>query len=121
MPVETTDSSALVSCDELGGYDWSDQAEEGPNYALMAYSTSCFDSEVSTDFNCSKEFISEPAVETLNVKTSEDVPKVVKNDNSASIIKDWKSDDKDKSVLQPKIEKKTVKPSFANVEFVKPK
>nr|GEW71605.1 reverse transcriptase domain-containing protein [Tanacetum cinerariifolium] len=42
---------SLVSCDGLGGYDWSDQDEEGPtNYALMAYSTSSAlssDSEVS--------------------------------------------------------------------------
>nr|GFA98355.1 hypothetical protein [Tanacetum cinerariifolium] len=32
--VETPTSTALVSCDGLGGYDWRDQAEEGPNYAL---------------------------------------------------------------------------------------
>ncbi|GJR33283.1 ribonuclease H-like domain-containing protein [Tanacetum coccineum] len=37
--VETSTSTALVSCDGLGGYDWSDQAEEGPNYVLMAYSS----------------------------------------------------------------------------------
>ncbi|GJT34057.1 ribonuclease H-like domain-containing protein [Tanacetum coccineum] len=37
--VETSTSTALVSCDGLGGYYWSDQAEEGPNYALMAYSS----------------------------------------------------------------------------------
>ncbi|GKG47832.1 hypothetical protein Tco_0507317, partial [Tanacetum coccineum] len=39
MPVETTTSNALVSqCDGFG-YDWSDQAEEGPiDFALMAYS-----------------------------------------------------------------------------------
>ncbi|GKG44845.1 hypothetical protein Tco_0486283 [Tanacetum coccineum] len=36
VPVETSTSTALVSCDGLGRYDWSDQAEEGPNYALMA-------------------------------------------------------------------------------------
>ncbi|GJU87820.1 retrovirus-related pol polyprotein from transposon TNT 1-94 [Tanacetum coccineum] len=30
----------------------SDQAEEGPNYALMAYSSSSSDSEVSNDSNC---------------------------------------------------------------------
>nr|GEU47535.1 retrovirus-related Pol polyprotein from transposon TNT 1-94 [Tanacetum cinerariifolium] len=54
VPVETTNFSALVSCDRLGGYDCSDQAEEGPNYALMAYSTSSSDSEVSTDSNFSK-------------------------------------------------------------------
>ncbi|GJU16661.1 proline-rich receptor-like protein kinase PERK9 [Tanacetum coccineum] len=52
--VETSTSTALVSCDGLGGYDWSDQAEEGPNYALMAYSSSSSDSEVSNDSNCSK-------------------------------------------------------------------
>ncbi|GJS02138.1 ribonuclease H-like domain-containing protein [Tanacetum coccineum] len=52
--VETSTSTTLVSCDGLGGYDWSDQAEEGPNYALMAYSSSISDSEVSNDSNCSK-------------------------------------------------------------------
>ncbi|GJY90223.1 reverse transcriptase domain-containing protein, partial [Tanacetum coccineum] len=36
VPVETSTSTALVLCDGLGGYDWSDQAEEGPNYALRA-------------------------------------------------------------------------------------
>ncbi|GJX95381.1 ribonuclease H-like domain-containing protein [Tanacetum coccineum] len=46
VPVEKTTSIALVSCDGVGGYDWSDQAEEGPNYALMAYSSSSSDSEV---------------------------------------------------------------------------
>ncbi|GJR15381.1 ribonuclease H-like domain-containing protein [Tanacetum coccineum] len=47
-------STALVSCDGLGGYDWSDQAEEGPNYALMAFSSSSPNSEVSNDSICSK-------------------------------------------------------------------
>ncbi|GJR54831.1 ribonuclease H-like domain-containing protein [Tanacetum coccineum] len=37
VPMEISTSTALVSCDGLGGYDWSDQAEEGPNYALMAF------------------------------------------------------------------------------------
>ncbi|GJR63806.1 RNA-directed DNA polymerase [Tanacetum coccineum] len=54
VPVETSTSIALVSCDGLGGYDWSDQAEEGPNYALMVYSSSSSDSEVSNDSNWSK-------------------------------------------------------------------
>nr|GEV03938.1 ribonuclease H-like domain-containing protein [Tanacetum cinerariifolium] len=41
VPVETPASSTLVSCDGLGGYDWSEQAEDGPtNFALMAHSTS---------------------------------------------------------------------------------
>nr|GEZ24288.1 hypothetical protein [Tanacetum cinerariifolium] len=40
VPVETSTSIAFVSCDGLGGYDWSDQAEKEPNYALMAFSSS---------------------------------------------------------------------------------
>ncbi|GJZ46946.1 ribonuclease H-like domain-containing protein [Tanacetum coccineum] len=57
VPVEATTSNALVSqCDGFG-YDWSDQAEEGPtNFALMAYSStsssSSTNSEVSNDSNC---------------------------------------------------------------------
>ncbi|GJY07588.1 ribonuclease H-like domain-containing protein [Tanacetum coccineum] len=56
VPVETTNSNALVSqCDGFG-YDWSDQAEEGPNnFALMAYSStgsSSSKSEVSSDLDC---------------------------------------------------------------------
>ncbi|GJV07530.1 ribonuclease H-like domain-containing protein [Tanacetum coccineum] len=46
VPVETTTSNALISCDGLGDYDWSDQAEEGPtNFALMAYSSTSSNSE----------------------------------------------------------------------------
>ncbi|GJR98080.1 ribonuclease H-like domain-containing protein [Tanacetum coccineum] len=63
IPVETSTSTALVSCDGLGGYDWSDQAEEGPNYALMAYSSSSSDSEVSNNSNCSKSCLK--TIETL--------------------------------------------------------
>ncbi|GJV98965.1 ribonuclease H-like domain-containing protein, partial [Tanacetum coccineum] len=51
--VETSTSTALVSCDGLGEYDWSDQAEEGPtNYALMSYSSLSSDSEIVD--NCKK-------------------------------------------------------------------
>nr|GEW77686.1 ribonuclease H-like domain-containing protein [Tanacetum cinerariifolium] len=45
MPVETPALTTLVSCDGLGGYDWSDQDEEGPNYALMAYTSTSSDSK----------------------------------------------------------------------------
>ncbi|GJW08001.1 putative ribonuclease H-like domain-containing protein [Tanacetum coccineum] len=57
VTVETTEKKALVAQDGLG-YDWSDQAKEGPtNVTLMAYTSSgsssfsSSDSEVST---CSK-------------------------------------------------------------------
>ncbi|GJX51704.1 hypothetical protein Tco_0278549 [Tanacetum coccineum] len=58
VSIEETTSKALVSLYDGFGYDWSDQAEEGPtNFALMAYtssgssSSSILDSEIST---CSK-------------------------------------------------------------------
>nr|GEW40463.1 ribonuclease H-like domain-containing protein [Tanacetum cinerariifolium] len=52
VPVETSTSTALVSCDGLSRYDWSDQAEKGPNYALMAFSSLSFNSEIVD--NCKK-------------------------------------------------------------------
>nr|GEX66746.1 retrovirus-related Pol polyprotein from transposon TNT 1-94 [Tanacetum cinerariifolium] len=55
VPVETTNSSALVSCDGLRGLF----VPPKPDLSYIGL----------------KEFTSEPAVETLNAKTSEDVPK----------------------------------------------
>ncbi|GJY71345.1 ribonuclease H-like domain-containing protein [Tanacetum coccineum] len=74
------------------------------------------------------EFVaSEPVVETSEVKTSEvetsetkpseEKPKSV----SEPLIEDCVSDSEDEVESKPKIEKKTVKTSFAKIEFVKPK
>ncbi|GJU41034.1 ribonuclease H-like domain-containing protein [Tanacetum coccineum] len=215
MPVETTTSNALVSCDGFG-YDWSDQAEEGPtNFALMAYSFTSSNSEVSTDSNCSssclenvkvlkeqneqllkdlrtsklnaisyktglesvearlpvykknesvyednikivdkfkiglgygavpppytgnfmppkpnlsfsglEEFVNEPIVGKPTVKkpdASEAKPKAVRKNNGAPIIEDWVSDNEEYDVPPAKIEKKTFKPSFVKIDFVKAK
>ncbi|GJU07429.1 ribonuclease H-like domain-containing protein [Tanacetum coccineum] len=50
VPVEATTSNALVSqCDGFG-YDWSDQAKEGPtNFALMAYSSTSSTSSINSE------------------------------------------------------------------------
>ncbi|GJR29689.1 ribonuclease H-like domain-containing protein [Tanacetum coccineum] len=139
---------SLVSCDGLGGYDLSDQAEEGPNYALMAYSSSSFDSEIVD--NCKKslgyekyntvpppytgnfmpptpdlsftgldEFVYKHVVE--NIKSDKEVSKVVRKSDDSPIIEDWVSDSDEENVSQTKTEKKTVKPSIAKIEFIKPK
>ncbi|GJX75809.1 ribonuclease H-like domain-containing protein [Tanacetum coccineum] len=52
VPIEETTSNALVSqCDGFG-YDWSDQAKEGPtNFALMAYTSSSSSSSVTLTVN----------------------------------------------------------------------
>ncbi|GJU15664.1 retrovirus-related pol polyprotein from transposon TNT 1-94 [Tanacetum coccineum] len=57
VELEISTSTALVSYDGLGGYDWSDQAEEGPNYAFMAFSSSNPDSKVSNDSFCLKSYL----------------------------------------------------------------
>ncbi|GJY04987.1 hypothetical protein Tco_0370927 [Tanacetum coccineum] len=50
----TVNGNETIGFDKSVGYDWSDQAEEGPNYALMAFSSSSPNSEVSNDSICSK-------------------------------------------------------------------
>ncbi|GJU32826.1 ribonuclease H-like domain-containing protein [Tanacetum coccineum] len=191
VPVETTTSNALVSCNGFG-YDWSDQVEEGPtNFALMAYSSTSSNSEVSTNSNCSSSYLEnvkilkeqnkrllkdlrtsklnaiaykiglesvearllvykknksvyEEDIKIVNkCKTSleynavpppyignfmplkpnlsfsgleEFVIPVVDNSEAKAM-----SDSEEEDVPQAKIENKTVKPSFAKTEFVKPK
>ncbi|GJR56603.1 ribonuclease H-like domain-containing protein [Tanacetum coccineum] len=206
VPVETTTSNALISCDGLGDYDWSDQAEEGPtNFALMAYTSTSSNSELNaiayktglesvearllvykknesvyeedikvlkrkihlrevaitelrrklelaqkqkdeiqlivenfenSSKNLSKlidcqivdklKIDSEPTdkkseVETIEANASAKKTKVVRKNNGAPIIEEWVSDSEDEPELNPKIEKKFVKPSFAKIEFVKSK
>nr|GEU43279.1 ribonuclease H-like domain-containing protein [Tanacetum cinerariifolium] len=141
---------ALVSCDGLGGYDWSNQAEEGPNYALMALSSSSSNSEIFD--NCKKglgyenynavlppyienfmppipdlsftglhEFVNKLVVENCKAKSSKEETKVVRKNDDALIIKEWVLDNEEEDVSQPIVKKKTVRPSIAKIEFVKPK
>nr|GEZ40124.1 ribonuclease H-like domain-containing protein [Tanacetum cinerariifolium] len=79
------------------------QKNIGKKLNLNENETVSFDKTKMECFNCHRRATLqenvkhqvEPAVKTLNAKTSEDVPKVVKNDNGARIIKDWKSYDED--------------------------
>nr|GEW41233.1 hypothetical protein [Tanacetum cinerariifolium] len=114
--VETTNSSALVSCDGLGGYDWSNQAEDDPtNFSLMAYSTSSSDSEeFVNEFIVSEPTVKKHVVETSEAKDSVDKQKNVTKNNGPTIIEDWISDSEDEAKSRPKIEKKTV-----NLVFLK--
>ncbi|GKA50524.1 ribonuclease H-like domain-containing protein [Tanacetum coccineum] len=69
----------------------------------------------------SKPTIKKPEVETSEAKANLDKPKVVRKNDGAPIIEEWVSDSEDEEEPKPKIEKKTVKPSFAKIEFVKSK
>ncbi|GJV02459.1 ribonuclease H-like domain-containing protein [Tanacetum coccineum] len=62
-----------------------------------------------------------PVVKTSEAKTSADKPKEVRKNNGAPFIEDWVSDSKEEDVSQAKIQKKTIKPSFAKIAFVKSK
>nr|GEW60829.1 hypothetical protein [Tanacetum cinerariifolium] len=147
VPVETSTSIDLVSCDGLGGYDWSDQEEKGSNYALMAFLSSSFNLEVSNDSTCYEnynavppsytgnfmpptpdlsftgldEFVNKPVVKNCKAKSSEEETKVVRKNDDTPIIKEWVSDNEEEDVSQPKIKKKILRPSISKIEFVKSK
>ncbi|GKC39109.1 ribonuclease H-like domain-containing protein [Tanacetum coccineum] len=77
-------------------------------------------------FTSLEEFTSEPVVikpvvENSEAKASEAKAKAVRKSNGALIIEDWVSGSEEEDVPHAKIEKKSVKPSFAKIEFVKPK
>ncbi|GJX17879.1 hypothetical protein Tco_0218711 [Tanacetum coccineum] len=65
------------------------------------------------------EFVNKLVIE--NIKSDEEVSKVVRKSDDSLIIEDWVSDSKEENVSQTKTEKKIVKPSIAKIEFVKPK
>ncbi|GKD73745.1 ribonuclease H-like domain-containing protein, partial [Tanacetum coccineum] len=65
--------------------------------------------------------VKKPVVETSEAKGSADKPKVVMKNFGRPLIEDWISDSEDEVVSKHKIEKKTVNPSFAKIEFVKSK
>nr|GEY48486.1 hypothetical protein [Tanacetum cinerariifolium] len=77
VPMETSAPIALVSCDGLGGFYWSDQAEKGPNYALMAYLSSRNFMPPTPDLSYTglDEFVSKPEVENYKAKSSEEESK----------------------------------------------
>ncbi|GJX75993.1 ribonuclease H-like domain-containing protein [Tanacetum coccineum] len=59
VPIKETTPNALVSqCNDFG-YDWSDQAEEGPtNFSLMAYSSSSSNSSTNSKVSNDSNFCS---------------------------------------------------------------
>nr|GEZ27138.1 hypothetical protein [Tanacetum cinerariifolium] len=83
--VETTTYKVLVSCDGLRGYDWSNQAEEDPNYVLMA-------------FTSANEFVDEPVDKNNKAKPSKEEPKAVRKNDEVPIIEEWVSENKEEDV-----------------------
>ncbi|GJS52072.1 putative ribonuclease H-like domain-containing protein [Tanacetum coccineum] len=67
------------------------------------------------------EFVNKPVVENYKAMSSEEEPKVVRKNNDALIIEEWVPDNEEEDVSQPKIKKKTIRPSIVKKEFVKSK
>nr|GEU81142.1 retrovirus-related Pol polyprotein from transposon TNT 1-94 [Tanacetum cinerariifolium] len=97
--VETPASIALVSCDGLGGYDWSDQAEERPNYALMAYTSSSSDSKTHP---CAKKNIVPRAVLMKSDLVSVNTARQVNVVHSKTIVNAARPRSKNGHIVRPK-------------------
>ncbi|GJY56670.1 hypothetical protein Tco_0455785 [Tanacetum coccineum] len=69
----------------------------------------------------SEPTVKKPVVETSEAKASADKPKAVRKNLGPPLIEGWISDSEDEAESKYNIEKKTVKPSFAKIEFVKSK
>nr|GEW54091.1 hypothetical protein [Tanacetum cinerariifolium] len=75
--------------------------------------------EFENEPKISESTVKKIIVETSEAKASVDKPKDVRKNFGPLIIKDWILDSEDEVESSPKIRKKTVKPSFAKIEFVK--
>ncbi|GJT63948.1 putative ribonuclease H-like domain-containing protein [Tanacetum coccineum] len=100
VPVETTTSITLVSCDGLGGYDWIPPPYTG-NFMPPTHDLS---------FIGLDEFVNKPVIE--NRKSDKEEPKVVRKNNDTPIIEEWVSDSEKENVSQTKSEKKTGNPQM---------
>ncbi|GJZ98407.1 putative ribonuclease H-like domain-containing protein [Tanacetum coccineum] len=105
-----------------------DKCKTGLGYNVVPppYTGNFMPPKPDLSFSGLKEFTSEPVVikhvvENSEAKASKAKPKAVRKNNGAPIIEDWVSDDEEDDAPQAKIEKKTFKPSFVKIEFVKPK
>ncbi|GJW11604.1 putative ribonuclease H-like domain-containing protein [Tanacetum coccineum] len=102
VPVETSTSTALVSCNGLGGYDW----------IPPPYIGNFMPPTPDLSFTSLDEFVNEPVVENCKAMSSKEEPKVVRKYDDAPSIEEWVSDDEEEDVSQPKTEKKIVRPSI---------
>ncbi|GJZ93821.1 ribonuclease H-like domain-containing protein [Tanacetum coccineum] len=114
--------SKLIDCQIV------DKCKTGLGYKVvpLSYTGNFMPPKPDFSFSGLEEFTSEPivinpVVKNNEAKASDAKPKVVRKNNDAPIIEDWVSDNEEDDVPQAKIEKKTFKPSFAKIEFVKPK
>nr|GEU93239.1 hypothetical protein [Tanacetum cinerariifolium] len=91
---------------------------ESYNAVLPPYTGNFIPLKPDLSYTSLDEFAIKPVVEN---KSGEEETKAVGKNTNALIIEDCVSDDEEKNVTQPKIIKKTVRPSIVKKEFVKPR
>nr|GEU60837.1 ribonuclease H-like domain-containing protein [Tanacetum cinerariifolium] len=99
VPMETSAFTTLLSSDGFGGYDWSDQAEEGPNYLIILLVVGWpgeWSSGGKTAGKKNDEFVNKPVVKNYKANSSKEELKVVRKNDDAQIIKEWVSDNEEK-------------------------
>ncbi|GJU80782.1 putative ribonuclease H-like domain-containing protein [Tanacetum coccineum] len=131
VPVETSTSTALVSCkshvdmtdlNKLIECQIVDNCKKGlgyENYNAVPppYTRNFMPPTPDLSFTGLDDFVNKPVVE--NRKYDEEVSKIVRKSDDSSIIEYWVSNNEEENMSQPKITKKTVKPSVAKIDFVK--
>ncbi|GJR49165.1 hypothetical protein Tco_1317268 [Tanacetum coccineum] len=113
--------NASKSLDKLIECQIVDNCKKGLGYNAVSppYTGNFMPPIPDLSFTALDEFVNKPVVEKR--KSDEELSNEFRKCNYALIIEDWVSDSEEENVSQTKTEKKTVKPSIANIEFVKPK
>nr|GEV81075.1 ribonuclease H-like domain-containing protein [Tanacetum cinerariifolium] len=102
VPVETPASTALVSCDGLGGYDWSDQAKEDlkkSKLMVLGYKTGLQLVEERLEFFKKNEFIYLEDIKVLEVEIQ------MKDIAIKELRRNYKVAQKEKEGIQLTVEK----------------
>ncbi|GKD14695.1 ribonuclease H-like domain-containing protein [Tanacetum coccineum] len=132
LTVENFENSSK-NLSKLLDYQIVDKCKTGLGYNAVPppYTGNFMPPKPDLPFSGLEEFMNEPivsestvkklVVESSEAKASADKSKIVRKNNSALIIEDWVPDSEEEDLHQAKIEKKTIKPSFAKIEFVKSK
>ncbi|GKA64192.1 hypothetical protein Tco_0763798 [Tanacetum coccineum] len=118
--------NATKSLDKVIGSQLVDNNKKGLGYNVVPPSPTGLFAPPSIDLSHSgNEKFKEPEFVGYGVKVDKSVceksSKEIKKTPGAPIIEDWVSDDEEQDESKPKSEKKTVIPTAAKIEFVRPK
>ncbi|GKD52428.1 hypothetical protein Tco_1281404, partial [Tanacetum coccineum] len=118
--------NASKCLDKLIEYQIVDNCKKGFGYEKynavpLPYTGNFMPPTPDLSFTGLDKFVNEHVVENSKAMSSEEELTVVRKNDYAPIIEEWVTDNEEENVSQTKTKKKTIKPSIAKIEFVKPK